>query len=460
MMALLEFLIVAFPEAVLMAALGLVLAGVRPLWTQLAVIGALQAGTVYLARWLPAAFGLDVFLPAAAFVIAIRLVLRVEWKPAAVAGLLALTMLMATESVLAASLLYFKSYPLIYLLEVLPLRFFFFLPQAALLGLLIWLCLRFDFRLLGPSPGDANTAEDWRTLNKTYFPLVLLASLPVLFLGVLGLAFLAVRNLVFPFEYLHVFVAGIVLALLVFAAFLPGNIRISGRALADSYTARKTAETLARVGELLRSTRRRQHDFRHQLQTVYGLLETGHYEEARQYIRKTYDAISTPLELIRTDLPHATALLYTKLGLAEARQIRLEAAIECSLQHLPLNPLETGTVFGNLIDNALEAVENLPPPERVVRLGIRRDPEGYVISVANRGRPAASHPFRFFQVGFTTKSGHAGLGLATVRETVARYGGTVTVTAADAETVFTVRLPPGTGLSTGEWTPKKAASKG
>ncbi|MBU4532860.1 MAG: Spo0B domain-containing protein [Eubacteriales bacterium] len=104
---------------------------------------------------------------------------------------------------------------------------------------------------MGPPPGHAVDNDDWSALNRSYFLVYLLA-------------------------------------VLVLTALTPIKIQAIGRAVADACTARKTAENLAHIGELLQLVRRQHHDFHHQLQTVYGLLETGYYEEARQHIRKTF----------------------------------------------------------------------------------------------------------------------------------------------------------------------------
>jgi signal transduction histidine kinase len=440
-MSFIPLVIVSFPEAILVAALGLVLAGVRLRWTQLVLFGVLQAGVSYLVRLMSVPFGLHSLILVAVFVILIRLVMKLDWRLAAVAGLLGLTVYVAIETIVAPLLFYLTGYPLTDVMQDLSLRFLFFLPQALLLGLLTWACVRFDFRLLGAPLGFEIYSNDWRTLNKSYLVIYLLAVLPVLLLGILNLAFFYSRTGVFPDQYLPVFLIVMALFVLFLTASLPLKIQAVGRAVAVASIARKNAESLVHMGELLQLMRHQRHDFHHQLQTVYGLLETGYYEEARQHIRKAHETISTPLELIRTDQPHVTALLYAKWALAEAKQIHLEPVIDCSLQEFPLSPLETSALLGNLLDNALEAVENAAPEDRIVCLEIRRDPGGYAITVANRGRLETSRETRLFQAGYTTKEGHSGMGLAIVRKIVAKYGGNIEVFTDGRDTVFSVWFP-------------------
>ncbi len=125
-------------------------------------------------------------------------------------------------------------------------------------------------------------------------------------------------------------------------------------------TARQTANILSRMEDLIYSIRKQRHDFNHHLQTVYGFLEVGSFREARDYIRNTFSAITTCGELLKTDNHEISAMLYTKIGLAEAKNINLEVVINCSLKNLPLKSGESNSILGNLIDNAMEAAESAP----------------------------------------------------------------------------------------------------
>lgn len=434
-------LLVFIPECTLVAALGSLVVGARPRWFQVLAVGTLQAVAAYLIRSAPVPFGMHTPVLVVTLSILMRVLLRTDFWAALVATLLAVSAVLAMESMFIPALLYFTGYSMSELLQHWYLRLLFSLPQLSVLALLTWLCWRFDFRLFGPPPGFDTERQEWQALNRSFFLVYVLAVLPVLLLNIVNEAFIVFRAGGFPDRYVTFFLTGITAAVLVLAALTPVKIQAISRALVGLYTARKAAENLAHVGELLCLVRRQHHDFHHQLQTVYGLLETGCCEEARQYIRKTYQSVSGPLKLIRTDHPAVTALLYTKAAVAEAKKIKFKPVIECSLHGLPLDPIEISSLFGNIIDNALEAVESAPPEEREVRLEARRDPDNYVIIVANRGRINALQAARAFQTGYTTKRGHTGMGLVYARKVVEKYGGKITVSWSDTETTFRVLLP-------------------
>ncbi|OPX92175.1 MAG: Sensor protein CitS [Pelotomaculum sp. PtaB.Bin013] len=181
------------------------------------------------------------------------------------------------------------------------------------------------------------------------------------------------------------------------------------------YEARRAVENLKQIEQLIDSSRKQRHDFHHQLQTVYGLLESGLYERSRDYISKLFCTISKTGELIRTDNLSISALLNTKIGLAEAKNIDLEITIECSLKEMPLTPLETSSLLGNLIDNALEAVEEYTGEHRQVEVKITLEHGAFVITCTNTGTPIAPEMRDdIFKSDFTTKEGHSGLGLVVI----------------------------------------------
>ncbi|MEW6573590.1 MAG: GHKL domain-containing protein [Bacillota bacterium] len=438
-----SYVIMAITESTLIVALGLALTGVRPRWPQLALIGFTQGVVACLVRMTPIPFGVHTILLTIIWIAIIRLVARVDWRVAAVAELVGFTIYLAIEGITVSLSLYLTGYSLGYVMKHPFTMKLFFLPTASIMGLLIWLILRFGFKPCGPLSGYHVNDSEGHALNRSYSLVYLLSAQPVFFLAVLAQAFFVYRTGAVSNRYFEVFGTGMALAVLAFAALTPLKIQAVSRTIGTVFAARKNEENLRHIGELLRLIRHQHHDFNHQLQVVYGLIETGCYKEASRYIKKAYENITVPSELIRTDNLHVTALLYTKLAIAEARQIRFEPVIECSLQELPLSDLEVGSVFGNLIDNALEEVQNVSPEKRLVQLEVTRDQENYLIKVANTGMSWIAHRSKLFQAGYTTKEGHAGLGLANVRDIIRRCGGDIAVDWDGTRMVFTVTIPVG-----------------
>jgi two-component system CitB family sensor kinase len=109
------------------------------------------------------------------------------------------------------------------------------------------------------------------------------------------------------------------------------------------------------------------------------------------------------------------------------------------------DPRDLVTIVGNLIDNAIDAVQGAPAP-RWVLIGGQVVGERAVLRVADSGPgldPATAE--RAFTRGWSTKESPdgrpRGLGLALVGRAVPRAGGTVGVERGDPGAVFVVSLP-------------------
>jgi PAS domain S-box-containing protein len=105
-------------------------------------------------------------------------------------------------------------------------------------------------------------------------------------------------------------------------------------------------------------------------------------------------------------------------------------------------------VLLNLIINALDAVESLPPPERRIIVSTRSD-KGDVAEISVRdfgvGLPK-DRPDKVFDHFFSTKQKGMGMGLAIVRSIIEAHGGTITAeNAPDRGARMVVRLPAAPG---------------
>jgi len=240
-------------------------------------------------------------------------------------------------------------------------------------------------------------------------------------------------GLAFNLTILGLTIAGVTVVRRVFEAFreeVEGGVR---------------AESLGHIEELLQSIRVQRHDFVHHLQAVYGLLEVEAYAEARDYLAKRFEEIAPREELVRLDNLAVAALLYTKLGIAEARGVHIELSVEGSLAKLPLKEEEANRLIGNLLDNAVDAVTGLPSGHRLVRVVTGNTEEGFWLCVANRAPDLSPQGLeKIFQPGFTTKPGKHGMGLFSVQQIACGYGGWVQADCSpDGMVEFKVWIPAG-----------------
>jgi signal transduction histidine kinase len=443
---------VSFPEAILVATLGFLLVGLRPRWRDLLIIGVLQVGFAYIIRLLPVPFGLHSILETFLFILNIRLVTRLPYRIVMLASLLGLIFYGSVETVAIQFMLHIKGFSLTDVWNNNLIRFFFFLPQALVMLIFIASCKILDISLIGYAQDYSHSgylsrkeihdhlkAEIVNNHNLFIFVVVLL---PVLLLSILNSAFNASRLNIFPAEHFNIFTGLMGIFIIVLTVLSTVAVKKIGQYIEKEYEAKRAEENLNQIKQLIDSSRKQRHDFHHQLQTIYGLLEGGSYERARDYISRVFGDISKTGELINTDNFTIGALLYTKIGLAEARNIEMEIAVECSLKEIPLTPHEASSLLGNLIDNALEAVEDKTSECRQVIVKMTREHGAYVIIISNKGGPIVPKIREtIFNPDFTTKKDHSGLGLSIVKDIVSKHRGNIVLSSDTEETTFTVTIP-------------------
>jgi GAF domain-containing protein len=201
-------------------------------------------------------------------------------------------------------------------------------------------------------------------------------------------------------------------------------------------------DALRRVVHMLRE---QTHEHANRLHAVGGLLALGEVEEAKEFlhvlessdvqIRKALDA--------RIHVPTVAGLVLAEALVAGQRGIALTLEPDSALRGLPgtLSETQLVTILGNLLDNAFDAVANMPPERREV--GLRIDDRGgaLLIEVTDHGIGLPAGSAQIFETGVSRKRGHAGIGLSLVATAVRAAMGTVEAIPGDGMTTFRVRIP-------------------
>lgn len=197
--------------------------------------------------------------------------------------------------------------------------------------------------------------------------------------------------------------------------------------------------------EALNNTLRAQrHDFLNHLQVVHSLIEMDDYGEARDYIGKVFHDIQKVGRFLKTSNPAVNALLQAKTLQCEKAGIRLELKVTSTLQHITIPAWELCRILGNLLDNAIYALQDTKQ-DKWITVEITEDLKTYELRVCNGG-PEIPQELRehIFRPGFTTKGERGeGMGLAIVLEILEKYGGSVHVESREQLTVFTCSIPKG-----------------
>lgn len=194
--------------------------------------------------------------------------------------------------------------------------------------------------------------------------------------------------------------------------------------------------------ELNQTLRKQRHDFKNHLQVVYSLIEMGAYDDVKDYIQRVYDDVQSVGALMRTSSPAVNALLSAKDADCRERGLRFEAVIQSAWEDMPVAGWEMCRIIGNLVDNAMDALQEAQTSEGYVRVTIGETIPCFLLEVENNGpQIPEEHLQDIFRAGFTTKSAGHGNGLSIVSELVEKYGGTLNLMSDAAHTCFSCAFP-------------------
>lgn len=190
--------------------------------------------------------------------------------------------------------------------------------------------------------------------------------------------------------------------------------------------------------QVLRSQR---HDFNFHMQTIAGMIEAGHYKDCDAYVREMVRHAQRLNDLLPITDPVVGAQINAFQELAATRQIQLQAQALCQLEHLPCTVYEINAVLGNLLQNAVDEVENKEAGERWIQLLILKRSRRYIIKVSNPCSKLPEEYDNIFHMGYSTKQSHEGVGLVTVQKIATKYGGAVYLEHDPGIVHFIVRFP-------------------
>ena len=166
--------------------------------------------------------------------------------------------------------------------------------------------------------------------------------------------------------------------------------------------------------ELYESNSRWVHDVKHELILVGNCLEekdlSGAYDSVQGYLQR----IKQTEKKVWSNFTFLDFMLNYKKAEMDKKGIKFMLNIE--LQHINIPEEDFVICIGNLLDNAIEAIEN--SKFKKFQLAILKNKGEVVIIIKNSFEGERLSIQRIYQKGFSTKGSNRGLGLANVKEII------------------------------------------
>lgn len=200
-------------------------------------------------------------------------------------------------------------------------------------------------------------------------------------------------------------------------------------------------ESIDEIEKFNGTLRGQRHDFLNHLQVVYSLIEMDEYSEVRDYIKRVYHDTNLVSSTLKTSNVAINALLQAKLQECENKGIKVELSISTELKDLRIPSWEMCRVLGNLIDNAMDALESNDKKLLGIEIGV--DVFGYYFKIIDNGEKIPLDiRENIFEAGFTTKEEKGeGMGLSIVNDIILNHQGKISLNMNGEEKVFTIRVP-------------------
>lgn len=165
------------------------------------------------------------------------------------------------------------------------------------------------------------------------------------------------------------------------------------------------------------------HDFHNHTEVLYRYLTREKTAEAVKYLEDLRSPLGIVAQSVWTGDEAVDCLINSKIALGVSVRIQMNCKVEYP-QHTNIRSVDLVAILGNLLDNALEAVNDTEESLRYINLTIRRINEMIIIKVENGCKTAPKMEEGELQ---TTKADTAlhGWGLKSVRAAADRYDGTI-----------------------------------
>lgn len=171
------------------------------------------------------------------------------------------------------------------------------------------------------------------------------------------------------------------------------------------------------------------HDVNKHLRTILMLINTNDIDSAKEYISSSLDGLRV-YDYVNTGNVVVDVIVGDLIEKCRKNNIILDYNFNFNPADIDISNYDMTTILGNLVDNAVNAVNNISnADERLIDISICREGSNLIINIHNPYNPDKS-------------TIHKGIGIENVEKTIKTLNGIYNISVADNIYDVTVSIPP------------------
>nr|WP_326492685.1 ATP-binding protein [Staphylococcus pettenkoferi] len=182
-------------------------------------------------------------------------------------------------------------------------------------------------------------------------------------------------------------------------------------------------EYTLKIEKINNEMRKFRHDYVNILSTMSEFIREDDMEGLRKYFNEEIVPMQDNMQaksikingLENFHVREIKGLLTTKILQAQEKNIRISIEVPDIIEKINLQTIDLSRMIGIILDNAIEASEQLED-EPLIRVGFIQESESVTFIVMNKCQADMPRVHTLFEENFSTKGDNRGLGLSTLKE--------------------------------------------
>lgn len=173
------------------------------------------------------------------------------------------------------------------------------------------------------------------------------------------------------------------------------------------------------------------HDFNNYTIGLQAYIDDHDFQGANEYINKLKETFAPGEDIVETGNTALDAILSTKIAIAKSKGIAVDTKIQIP-EKLSVDPIDICIIFGNSLDNAIEACERTHLADKKISITILCKDEAVFCKIINTApKPKNS----LLHTSKADKKNH-GFGLENIRTALSKYNAVPGIERTDTEFVL------------------------